>query len=149
MKIGSSNSCRWAECSRNKPSASKLLCGAVLILLLGELLVLSCIAQTKTTDPAKTIAELERELTAHVRLLSDWGGLTRYGSDNAELGPPAPGIDRVVFLGDEITETWGQGQTKFFPGKPFLSRGITHQTTPQMLVRFRQDVISLKPKAIE
>jgi lysophospholipase L1-like esterase len=102
----------------------------------------------QTSDPAKTIAELEKELTAHVRLLSDWGGLTRYGSENAELGPPAPGIDRVVFLGDEITEMWGQGKAKFFPGRPFLNRGIAHQTTPQMLVRFRQDVVSLKPKVV-
>ncbi|MGH9429624.1 MAG: SGNH/GDSL hydrolase family protein [Terriglobia bacterium] len=102
----------------------------------------------QTTDPAKTIAELEKELAAHIRLLSDWGGLTRYGSDNAELGPPAAGIDRVVFLGDEITEMWGKGKAKFFSGKPYLNRGIGHQTTPQMLVRFRQDVISLKPKVV-
>jgi len=54
----------------------------------------------------------------------------------------------VVFLGDEITEMWGGGKAKFFPGKPFLNRGISHQTTPQMLVRFRQDVISLKPKVV-
>jgi lysophospholipase L1-like esterase len=102
----------------------------------------------QTTDTAQTVAELEKELAAHIRLLSDWGGLTRYGSENAELGPPAPGIDRVVFLGDEITEQWGTGKAKFFPGKPYLNRGISHQTTPQMLVRFRQDVISLKPKVV-
>jgi len=114
--------------------------------LLWLLFLLTVPAQTP--DPAKTIAELERELAAHIRLLSDWGGLTRYGSENAELGPPAPGVDRVVFLGDEITEMWGGGKAKFFPGKPFLNRGISHQTTPQMLVRFRQDVISLKPKVV-
>src|SRR5690349_3598330 len=102
----------------------------------------------QTTNTAKTIVELEKELAAHVRLLSDWGGLTRYGSKNAELGRPAPGVDRVVFLGDEITEMWGRGNAKFFPGKPYLNRGISHQTTPQMLVRFRQDVISLKPKVV-
>lgn len=118
------------------------------ILLAGMLLALGCIVQAQTADPAKTIAELERELTAHVRSLSDWGGLTRYGSENAELGPPAPGVDRVVFLGDEITEKWGRGKAKFFPGKAFLNRGISHQTTPQMLVRFRQDVISLQPKVV-
>jgi lysophospholipase L1-like esterase len=114
--------------------------------LLWLLFLLTVPAQTP--DPAKTIAELERELAAHIRLLSDWGGLTRYGSENTELGPPAPGVDRVVFLGDEITEMWGGGKAKFFPGKPFLNRGISHQTTPQMLVRFRQDVISLKPKVV-
>jgi len=118
------------------------------ILLAITLLGLGCVGQAQTADPAKTIAELEQELAAHVRLLSDWGGLTRYGSENAELGPPAPGVDRVVFLGDEITEMWGRGNAKFFPGKPFLNRGISHQTTPQMLVRFRQDVINLKPKIV-
>jgi lysophospholipase L1-like esterase len=118
------------------------------ILLAGTLLGLSCLVQAQTADHAKTIAGLERDLAAYVRLLSDWGGLTRYGSENAELGPPAPGVDRVVFLGDEITEMWGQGKAKFFPGKQFLNRGISRQTTPQMLVRFRQDVISLKPKVV-
>jgi lysophospholipase L1-like esterase len=54
----------------------------------------------------------------------------------------------VVFLGDEITENWGRGSAPFFPGKPYLNRGIARQTTPQMLVRFRQDVIALKPKVV-
>lgn len=88
---------------------------------------------------------LEKELNAYRRILLDWAGLTRYGSDNAELRP-TPG--RVVFLGDEITESWGTGRTPFFPGKPYLNRGIARQTTAQMLVRFRQDVISLKPAAV-
>jgi lysophospholipase L1-like esterase len=77
----------------------------------------------------------------------DWGGLTHYGSENAELRLK-PGEDRVVFLGDEITENWGTGKTKFFPGRPYLNRGITRQTTAQMLVRFRQDVVDLQPKAV-
>jgi lysophospholipase L1-like esterase len=119
------------------------------VLLAGTLLfALSGMLQAQKSNPAQTIAELERELDAHVRLLSDWGGLTRYGSENAELGPPPPGVNRVVFLGDEITEMWGRGNASFFPGKPFLNRGISHQTTPQMLVRFRQDVIDLKPKVV-
>jgi len=78
----------------------------------------------------------------------DWGGLTRYGSENTELRPVSPGVDRVVFFGDEITERWGEAGGKFFPGKPYLNRGIAGQTTPQMLVRFRQDVISLSPKVV-
>ena len=112
------------------------------------LLALGGLVRAQTADPAKTIAELEQELAAHIRLLSDWGGLTRYGSENTELGPPAPGVDRVVFLGDEITEMWGRGKAKFLQGKPYLNRGISRQTTPQMLVRFRQDVISLKPRIV-
>jgi lysophospholipase L1-like esterase len=103
-------------------------------------------AQAQAPETTNPTAELERELAAHIRLLSDWGGLTRYGSENTEL-MLSPDADRVVFLGDEITEMWGRGD-KFFPGKPYLNRGITHQTTPQMLVRFRQDVINLKPKAV-
>jgi lysophospholipase L1-like esterase len=98
-------------------------------------------------DPARTQA-LEKTVAAQRHLLIDWAGLTRYGSENAELRPPAPGEQRVVFLGDEITENWGRGEAKFFPFKPYLNRGIGRQTTPQMLVRFRQDVISLKPKAV-
>jgi acyl-CoA thioesterase I len=81
-------------------------------------------------------------------LLTDWAGLTRYGSEDAEIRAPKQGEDRVVFLGDEITENWGKGEAKFFPGKPYLNRGIVHQTSPQMLVRFRQDVIELKPKVV-
>jgi acyl-CoA thioesterase I len=98
-----------------------------------------CLAQTP--DP-------ERVIAAQRKLLSDWAGLTRYGSENAELRPPKPGEDRVVFLGDDITENWGQGSAPFFPGKPYLNRGIARQTSPQMLVRFRQDVIALKPKVV-
>src|ERR1017187_2638154 len=82
------------------------------------------------------------------QLLTDWAGLTRYGSEDTEIRPPKPGEDRVLFLGDEITEFWGRGEAKFFPGKPYLNRGIAHQTTAQMLVRFRQDVIELQPKVV-
>jgi lysophospholipase L1-like esterase len=95
--------------------------------------------------PGPTIAELEDEITGYIRKLTDWGGLVRYGSDNAELRPVA---GRVVFIGDEITENWGEGRALFFPGKPYLNRGIAGQTTPQMLVRFRQDVIDLKPAVV-
>lgn len=94
-----------------------------------------------------TREELEREITAQQRLLNDWAGLTRYGSENTELKLPA-NENRVVFIGDEITENWGEGEAKFFPGRPYFNRGIARQTTPQMLVRFRQDVISLKPKVV-
>src|SRR5919198_3149119 len=121
----------------------------LLIIILLGLLVLGCLgwAQAKP-DCASALSALEQRLEAQRRLLVDWAGLTRYGSENTELPRPAPGEDRVVFLGDEITEFWGSGNTKFFPGKPYLNRGIKGQTTPQMLVRFRQDVIALKPKVV-
>jgi lysophospholipase L1-like esterase len=78
------------------------------------------------------------------KLLTDWAGLTRYGSENAELRAPKAGENRVVFLGDQITEGWSD----FFPDKPYLNRAIANQTTPQLLVRFRQDVIGLQPKVV-
>jgi lysophospholipase L1-like esterase len=103
-------------------------------------------ARPQSGPPSRV--ELEQELAKYRRLVSDWAGLTRYGSENSELAPPAAGEQRVVFLGDQITELWGQGESKFFPGKPYLNRGIAGQTTPQMLVRFRQDVIALKPRVV-
>ena len=107
----------------------------------------SATMQPPRSDAAST-GGLERELARYRHMLSDWAGLTRYGSENSELGPPAPGEQRVVFFGDQITELWGKSGAKFFPDKPYVNRGITGQTTPQMLVRFRQDVIALKPRAV-
>src|SRR5262245_54910261 len=95
-----------------------------------------------------SVSELEWRLAAYERLFRDWAGLNRYGSDNSELPPPRPDENRVVFLGDQITELWGRGSAPFFPGKPYLNRGIADQTTAQMLVRFRQDVIALKPRVV-
>jgi lysophospholipase L1-like esterase len=94
--------------------------------------------------PAKPV-NLEEQ---YRKLLSDWAGLNRYGSENTEVPPPAPGETRVVFIGDQITEKWGTTWSKFFPGKPYFNRGIGGQVTAQMLVRFRQDVINLKPKVV-
>jgi len=78
----------------------------------------------------------------------DWPNLARYRDENAKLPPPAPGENRVVFMGDSITDAWGRGTGEFFPGKPYVNRGISGQTTPQMLIRFRPDVIALQPKAV-
>jgi lysophospholipase L1-like esterase len=115
------------------------------------LLSIAALASSGAIQPAvgpRSAAQLEQELARYRHIVSDWGGLTRYGSDNSELPPPAPGEQRVVFFGDQITELWGQGSAKFFPGKPYVNRGLTGQTTPQMLVRFRQDVIALKPRVV-
>src|SRR5580704_12538523 len=76
----------------------------------------------------------------------DFGQLARYREANASLKPPAAGESRVVFFGDSITDIWKLED--YFPGKPYLNRGIGGQTTPQMVVRFRQDVIDLHPKAV-
>jgi len=89
------------------------------------------------------------------RTYSDWAYLAKYRDADRALPAPAAGETRVVFMGDSITEGWGQSgeaglpdRPEFFPGKPYVNRGISGQTTPQMLVRFRQDVVALKPKAV-
>src|SRR6202167_5050568 len=76
----------------------------------------------------------------------DFGQLARYREANAALAPPTAGERRVVFLGDSITDYWKLPD--YFPGKPYINRGIDGQTTPEMLVRFRQDVIALHPKVV-
>jgi lysophospholipase L1-like esterase len=76
----------------------------------------------------------------------DFGQLARYRDDDGKLGAPAAGENRVVFFGDSITDIWKLAD--YFPGKPYVNRGIGGQTTPQMLVRFRQDVIDLHPKVV-
>jgi lysophospholipase L1-like esterase len=78
----------------------------------------------------------------------DFPNLARYHDENAKLAPPAPDEKRVVFMGDSITDNWGRRYGKFFPGKPYVNRGIGGQTTPQMLIRFRPDVIALAPKVV-
>ncbi len=78
-------------------------------------------------------------------LTNDWAYLKRYQQENARL---APSNDRVVFMGNSITEGWAKLFPTLFPGRPYVGRGISGQTTPQMLVRFRQDVIALKPKVV-
>ena len=98
-------------------------------------------APPATLDSAQ-VAALQQQL-------SDWPQLGRYREENAQLAPPAPGERRVVFYGDSITDAWGRAAgTTFFPGKPYVNRGISGQTTAQMLVRFRQDVIDLRPAAV-
>jgi lysophospholipase L1-like esterase len=108
------------------------------------------VAQQPATPDALDAAKLKTALDRATRQLQDWANLNRYRADNATLQPPAPGEERVVFMGDSITDGWGKrfGKGTFFPGKPYINRGISGQTTPQMLIRFRPDVIALKPKAV-
>lgn len=76
---------------------------------------------------------------------NDWANLNKYASENQNLTPTAKS---VVFMGDSITEFWKVNDLKFFTENPFIDRGIAGQTTPQMLLRFRQDVINLKPETV-
>ncbi len=113
----------------------------------------------QTQIPADQVAAWEH-LTPYQKSLlertyNDWSYLAKFREANTLLPPPSPAETRVVFMGDSITEGWGMkatatspGRGEFFPGKPYINRGISGQTTPQMLVRFRQDVILLKPKVV-
>lgn len=78
----------------------------------------------------------------------DWPNLNRYRAENAQLGNPDKSEKRVVFMGNSITQGWKDARPEFFNKNPYICRGISGQTTPQMLVRFRQDVISLHPKVV-
>lgn len=78
----------------------------------------------------------------------DWANFSRFRDENAKAGIPEPGVKRVVFMGNSITEGWSKIDPDFFSGKPYINRGISGQTTPQMLLRFRADVINLKPAIV-
>ena len=95
-----------------------------------------------------TAQQRERDSLAMDALRNDWAGLRRYRAANAALTAPAPGENRVVFYGNSITDGWARHFPIMFPGKPYIGRGISGQTTPQMLVRFRQDVVALQPRAV-
>jgi lysophospholipase L1-like esterase len=98
---------------------------------------------------AFVVAALDRaEAQTPDRLTTDWAYLERYRADNAALGPPRAGEKRVVFMGNSITDAWAKYFPTMFPNKPYVGRGISGQTTPQMLVRFRQDVIALQPAVV-
>ena len=125
----------------NRP---KLLLGALVLLSFAQVQ-----AQTPSAaQPQADLSQLQAQLQQAQDKLKDWPNLGRYRDANSQVPPPAPEEDRVVFMGDSITDGWGRGYGKFFPGKPYINRGISGQTTPQMLIRFRPDVIALRPKAV-
>ena len=107
-------------------------------------------ALPKAVDPkaADALEQMKAKLAADEHKLADWAGLTAWGSEDTEVAPPKPGENRVIFLGTTLTARWGKGSAPFFPNKPYFNRGVEDQTTPMMLVRFRQDVLDLKPKVV-
>src|ERR1700685_340415 len=110
------------------------------------LLCLSARAQQPAIPPTG-FSGLDQYRASRIAIFTDdFGQLARYRDANASLKPPTAGENRVVFFGDSITDKWNLED--YFPGKPYLNRGISGQTTPQMLVRFRQDAIDLQPKVI-
>jgi len=97
--------------------------------------------------PSTGFAGLDQYRARRIAVFTDdYGQLARYREADAALGQPAAGENRVVFFGDSITDIWHLDQ--YFPGKPYVNRGIGGQTTPQMLVRFREDVIDLHSKVV-
>src|SRR5215204_1701783 len=117
-------------------------------------LALSAQAQPPAAPPPAqpSCVEMATALQSMMRndmRLRDWALLARYRDANASLPPASSGESRVVFMGDSITDSWQQDRYGFFTaGKPYIDRGISGQTTPQMLIRFRPDVIALKPKVV-
>jgi lysophospholipase L1-like esterase len=110
-------------------------------------------AQTPPPAPLPNCPELAAVLRTAVQndtRLRDWPNLTRYREANHGVAAPAAADARVVFMGDSITDAWQQPRFGGFfqSGKPYIDRGISGQTTPQMLIRFRPDVINLKPKVV-
>jgi lysophospholipase L1-like esterase len=87
-------------------------------------------------------------LSANAQKFNEWIGLHVYAKANKELPPPAKGEKRVVFIGNSITEFWVKEDPQFFKENNYIGRGIGGQTSPQMLSRFRQDVINLKPVVV-
>jgi lysophospholipase L1-like esterase len=102
-------------------------------------------AQTAPNETANCREE-KSKIERYEKQLKDWAQLGRYREANQKLPSTAENEKRVVFMGDSITDGWNLAE--YFPGKPYINRGISGQTTPQMLVRFRQDVIDLKPQAV-
>jgi len=109
-----------------------------------------CSAQAPDITPlSKQVARLEETVARNAKNLQDWPNLARYRDANAAAAVPVAGESRVVFMGDSITDMWREPRFgEFFPGKPYIGRGISGQTTPQMLIRFRPDVIALKPRVV-
>jgi lysophospholipase L1-like esterase len=115
-------------------------------LLLLAAISLSALAQ-QPNIPSTGDAGLDRYRASRIAIFADdFGELARYRDADAAVRSPATGENRVVFFGDSITDLWHLDE--YFPGKPYINRGIGGQTTPQMLIRFRQDVVELSPKVV-
>src|SRR5436853_2021528 len=116
-----------------------IICVAVFLLSLTS-------AAAQSTQSSSDCADIKAQVTRLETRLRDWPALARYRDANTKVNPPAKGDHRVVFMGDSITDSWQSPKYGgFFAGKPYIDRGISGQTTPQMLVRFRNDVIALRP----
>src|SRR5262249_6058673 len=152
------------ECFMEPLHRPTLVLGVFVMMSLGQLRAQfiplsfnSVVAQAQTqgaSQPQATrannteLSQLQPKLQAAQDKLKDWPNLARYHDANTQVLTPVPDEERVVFMGDSITDGWGRKYGKFFPERPYINRGISGQTTPQMLIRFRQDVIALRPKVV-
>ena len=118
--------------------------------LIAVIVVLVCAGFTLGQTPSPDCAEMKTRLDRAEARLKDWPALARYSEENLKTVPASmDGPRRVVFMGDSITDSWDDPKYGgFFPGKSYINRGISGQTTPQMLIRFRPDVIELTPKVV-
>jgi lysophospholipase L1-like esterase len=105
-------------------------------------------AQVAPPVAAPAAVPLEQQLAALQAKMLDWAGSGHYRAQNAALAAAATGEQRVVFFGDSITEGWGRRGDDFFPGRPYVNRGISGQTSAQMVVRFHPDVVDLHPSVV-
>jgi lysophospholipase L1-like esterase len=106
-------------------------------------------ASSSASADCADLPALATKLERADKSLHDWPNLARYAEANAGVPAPAKFDVRVVFMGDSITDAWVSPEYGgFFPGKPYIDRGISGQTTPQMLIRFRPDVIALQPNVV-
>jgi lysophospholipase L1-like esterase len=119
----------------------------IIIFLVSAGIPMMAQAGNKTSKPTKEQLDAWKKAEED-RMQNDWPNLKRFHNDNIAIGLPAPGENRVVFMGNSITEGWSRLDPGFFIGKPYVNRGISGQTTPQMLIRFRPDAINLKPSVI-
>jgi len=118
-------------------------------LLVAVAIVLAAFACVAAQPPATDCAEVKTQLMRAQTRLNDWPQLARYRDANTKVVAPLKNEARVVFMGDSITDSWDDPKFGgFFPGKPYIDRGISGQTTPQMLIRFRADVLDLHPKIV-
>jgi lysophospholipase L1-like esterase len=126
-----------------------IICSAVVLMFVIRVSAQTTATETTATPPVDPCAEIKTQFTRADTKLKDWPALLRYREDNTKTSVPTKAEKRVVFLGDSITDSWDDPKYGgFFPGKPYVNRGISGQTTPQMLIRFRPDVIALNPRVV-
>jgi acyl-CoA thioesterase I len=125
----------------------RILSQSLFVILLSVPALAQHAQQPAPAIPSSGSAGLDEYRMSRIAIyVDDFGQLARYREANAALAPPALGESRVIFIGDSITDYWKLAD--YFPGKSYINRGIDGQTTPEMLVRFRQDVIDLHPKVL-